>query len=73
MKYRYIILGTTIGTITVLGSTLGFIAAGNARKQNTIDQKESELREKTYSIIPEESRVLSRPTGPAFPSPGYEN
>lgn len=73
MHVRYLVIGGTILGLTAMATGLGVVGVQNLDKERIIDQKESELNEKMYPIVPPESRVLSRPSGPSLPSPGYEN
>lgn len=73
MKFRYLLVGTGIVTSVAMATALGVIGVTNNERSKLIDQKKQELNEVIYPVIPQESRVLSSPTGPALPSPGYEN
>lgn len=73
MKLRYLLLGGTAATVTALAVGLGVVGVQNINRETIIQQKKSDLDSIMYPVVPAESRSLSRPIGPAFPSPGYEN
>ena len=73
MKIRHVIAGVgVVGTLSMV-TALGVIGVNNNERSKLIDQKRNELNAVIYPVIPEESRTLTSPMGPALPSPGYEN
>lgn len=72
MKLRYLLAG--IGTISILSLAGGLAGVGvtNLDKPKQIRGLEDEIKGEIYTPVPYESRLLPK-TGPALPSPGYEN
>lgn len=72
MKWRYLLGGGTIVSIVGLAAGLAGVGIANIDKPKQIDNLKLEIQDVNYPVIPEESRILPK-TGPALPSPGYEN
>lgn len=72
MKWRWVLVGG--GIVTTLGLAAGLTGVGvtNLDKPRQIDELRLENNETVYPVVPPESRKLPK-TGPALPSPGYEN
>ena len=73
MQIRNLMLGGAVGVVGTMAIALTAIGIVNIEKERLIDYKKSELIDTIYPAIPHESRILTRPTGPALPSPGYQN
>lgn len=72
MKVRYLLLGTGIIGALSLAAGLTGVGVTNLDRPKQISTLESEIKAEIYTSVPNESRVLPK-TGPALPSPGYEN
>lgn len=73
MRVRNFIIGGTVGIIGAMAVTLAGIGISNLEKESRIESKKTELNDAIYPAIPPESRIVSKPTGPVLPSPGYQN